>query len=1487
MTDRVGQQFGNYRLVQMLGRGGQAEVYLGEHCYLKSLAALKFLHTALSDDQVARFLEEARTLVRLKHAHIVRVLDFLVERGTPVLIMDYAPEGALRTRHPAGSRLPLATVVAYVQQIAEALQYAHTRDVIHRDVKPDNLLLGSDQQILLGDFGLAVLTPSPDLLSTQQMAGTIPYMAPEQFQGKPCFASDQYALGIIVYEWLCGARPFTGTPWETIQQHLSAPLLPLREKNVAVPEAVEAVLLKVLSKNPRDRYASVQSFARALARAAQGSTHDPLNTVTAAPLVQQVVISASPADESFAARLKADLQARGVSLWQPDAAVTVEQSKQQETIRQAIRTASLVLVVLSPQTRSSRTANEHMRLAKLYERYLIFVWASGEELDALLPVPQTWGKIGAIDVIDARGASYKKALEEIVASLQGEDMSVSTVPLATYVEPVEEPRNPYKGLRAFTRDDAVDFFGRETLIQELVDSLQRMLSAETAAASEARLLSVMGASGSGKSSVMLAGLLPRLQDGALPCSQEWLYLKPMLPATHPIESLALTLAPHMPKRSLAIIREDLQDDAARGLHLLAAHLAARPGVKVVLLVDQFEELFTQTIAEEERQRFIDLLVTAVTEPHGPLLVLLTLRADFYDRLLSYPVLFRLIQGHQHVLLPMDLQDLRAVIEQPAALPDAQLSFAGNLVGDLLFEAQGQAGALPMLEFTLDQLFQKRSGHLLTLQAYHEIGGVKGALAQQAETTYLSLPSDEHRRLARALFLRLLDPGLSEQDTRRRRAALAELSLPDVTQTSIMHAIADSFIAARLLMANETAGTTTIEVSHEALIREWPRLTDWLREGRDDIRLQQAISEDVAAWEQRGQPNDRLYRGSQLAEAKAWAKRSIPSETEAAFLRNSSTLRMRSVATIIIVVLLLLSTAGVAGWLLFLLPSTQVTNLNDAGPGSLRQAINTANAGSTITFDSHLSGTILLRSGNLNISKNLTIRGPGTSKLAISSGSRGFAIQVDATASVSTSHLAFKNSIVKGTGSGSPESFITNLGMLTLTNCIVSGNTSGVGIADVNYTYGDQGGGIFNSGTLTLASSAVFGNIAVGQSNSGNGLGGAGGGIYNLGTLTLKDSTVSDNSAMNATSNASSSLDNGGQGGGIDNLGTLTLINSAVSRNRAYGGKNTTTGFGINVGGSGGGIENEGNQLTIINSTISNNTASEGKGHHTGAHGGGIDNRNGIFIVASSTISHNTASGSDSHNGGYGGGIYNQGNTLTVTNSTISDNSTSGGSVGDEDANSAQDTGDGGGSGGGGIVNSIGANLGGLYKAGRLILTNSTITGNTSSSSGGGIINWGSQATIAFSTIYGNKAANGGGLAIENGRGDVAIKNEPGAFQLEAIASHVQMRNSIVAANHAPTGPDIAGKFTSDGYNLIQDVAGATFTANPSDVSANPSTDLKIDPQLSGQSPQTHVLLPGSPAIDRIPLAACLIDGITTDERGMKRPDDNETACDIGAYESAH
>jgi eukaryotic-like serine/threonine-protein kinase len=270
MADRVGQQLGNYRLIRLLGQGGFAEVYLGQHIYLDTSAAIKVLHTRLDSDDVEHFREEARTIARLLHPNIVRVLEFNVEEMTPYLVVDYAPNGTLRKRHPRGVPLPPSTVVSYTRQVAAALSYAHEQKVIHRDVKPENMLVGRRNEILLTDFGIALVAQSSRYSGSQgiqNMAGTIAYMAPEQIQSLACPNSDQYSLGIVVYEWLSGTRPFQGTFTEIAVKQTIAPPPSLREKVPDLSPAVEDVVMKALAKDPQQRFENVQAFALALEKA--------------------------------------------------------------------------------------------------------------------------------------------------------------------------------------------------------------------------------------------------------------------------------------------------------------------------------------------------------------------------------------------------------------------------------------------------------------------------------------------------------------------------------------------------------------------------------------------------------------------------------------------------------------------------------------------------------------------------------------------------------------------------------------------------------------------------------------------------------------------------------------------------------------------------------------------------------------------------------------------------------------------------------------------------------------------------------------------------------------------------------------------------------------------------------------------------------------------------------------------------------------------
>ena len=272
MRDRVGEQLGNYRLVRFLGEGGFAEVYLGEHIYLRTSAAIKVLHLRVAQEEVEPFLIEARTVANLIHPHIVRVLEFGLEGSNPFLVMDYAPNGTLRQKHERGTRLSPREILPYLRQVADALQYAHDEKLIHRDVKPENMLINKRNEILLSDFGIALETKSSRYQNTQDVVGTAAYMAPEQIQGKPRRSSDQYALGIVVYEWLTGERPFHGTVTEIAMQHLLVPPPPLREKGVTLSSDIEQVLMTALAKDPQQRFGSVSAFARAFEQACQGPT---------------------------------------------------------------------------------------------------------------------------------------------------------------------------------------------------------------------------------------------------------------------------------------------------------------------------------------------------------------------------------------------------------------------------------------------------------------------------------------------------------------------------------------------------------------------------------------------------------------------------------------------------------------------------------------------------------------------------------------------------------------------------------------------------------------------------------------------------------------------------------------------------------------------------------------------------------------------------------------------------------------------------------------------------------------------------------------------------------------------------------------------------------------------------------------------------------------------------------------------------------------
>jgi DNA replication ATP-dependent helicase Dna2 len=278
--------FGSYRLIRLIGSGGFAEVYLGEHIHLYTLAAIKILHTRMTPEEQESFLTEALTIAHLRHPHIVRVLEFNFQGSTPFLVMDYAPNGSLRSHYKG--IVPLTTLLPSVRSIASALDYAHQQKIVHRDIKPDNMLLDEHNEVLLSDFGIAVAASATGVQYTQDTTGTPAYMAPEQFQGKPRPASDQYALAVTLYEWLCGKRPFDGDSTALGYQHVNTPPPSLCEQQPSISPALERVVFKALAKDPHQRFESVTAFADALEQVAYPARQARTQAITVreAPIQQ-------------------------------------------------------------------------------------------------------------------------------------------------------------------------------------------------------------------------------------------------------------------------------------------------------------------------------------------------------------------------------------------------------------------------------------------------------------------------------------------------------------------------------------------------------------------------------------------------------------------------------------------------------------------------------------------------------------------------------------------------------------------------------------------------------------------------------------------------------------------------------------------------------------------------------------------------------------------------------------------------------------------------------------------------------------------------------------------------------------------------------------------------------------------------------------------------------------------------------------------------
>ena len=719
MENLSGQVVKSYQLFARIGTGGYGAVYRAIQPNIDREVAIKVILPEYANRPVfiRRFEAEAQVVARLEHPHIVPLYDYWREPNSAYLVMRFLRGGSLRAAIDEHGPWSLKRVGQMLYQICSALAFAHQSNVIHRDLKSDNILLDDSGNCYLGDFGIAKDLDVQQSLTKDSILGTPAYLAPEQIRGEIASAqTDIYALGILTYEVLTGTKPFTDvTPATIMYRQLNEPLPDVTVARPDLPTDVNLILQRATAKDKTLRYDSALDFAREF----------------------------------------------------------------QDSVRSA--------AISTPTPGSSPPG------------------------------------LGAITQAE---------------------------------QSLLKPPNPYKGLRAFQRADAGDFFGRDQLIQRLLQRLQVNDGNEA-------FLAVVGPSGSGKSSVVKAGLMPRIQDGVLGDDIDW-YLADMVPGTHPIEELEASLLGIATMDMPGLFDQLAQNE--RGLVRAVKRLLPGDSSHLVLIIDQFEEVFTLVEDEQLRKHFLDLILAAIQDARSRIRVIITLRADFYDRPLYYNQFGDLIRRRTEIVLPLSDEELEAAMRGPAERVGVAVEPA--LVSTVVSEVSQQPGALPLLQYALTELYERSANNRLTLDVYNDIGGVSGALAKRAEDIFQDF-DEQAQQIARQIFMRLVALGEGTEDTRRRATQEELLSLSE--DRDRFNRVIETYGRSRLLTFDHDPQTrhSTIEVAHEALIRQWERLREWLDDNREGLRLQRRLTASSLDWIQAGKDRSFLARGVRLQQIEDW------------------------------------------------------------------------------------------------------------------------------------------------------------------------------------------------------------------------------------------------------------------------------------------------------------------------------------------------------------------------------------------------------------------------------------------------------------------------------------------------------------------------------------------------------------------------------------------------------------------------------------------
>ena len=812
MENLSGSVIKGYELTELINSGGFGAVYRAHQPTIEREVAIKIIlpKHASQPEFIRRFETEAQVVARLEHLHIVPLHDYWRDPDGAYLVMRYLRGGSLYDSVQA-SPLDLEASAQTLDQVASALDLAHRNDVIHRDIKPHNILLDEVQNAYLADFGIAkdLTQINSDLTGDDAVIGSLDYLSPEQARSEPVTPrADIYSLGVTLYEMLMGQHPFHDvSPVERLYKHINDPLPEITTLNAGVVDGINIVIQKATAKNPDHRYADALTMATAFREAAALQRPEtPVNLVETLTLREQEILQ----------RIAEGLSNKEIA---QELFISVE------------------------------TIKWHRK--------------------------QLYRKLGVRSRVQA--IIRAQELKLVVGR--------SATSRISRISHLPEPETPYKGLQAFEAADHRDFFGREDLTEKLVRRLNEDHPMK-------RFLAVLGPSGSGKSSVVKAGLIPAIWRGALPGSEKWFVIE-MLPGTHPLDKLEVALMKVAAHQS-GSLNEQLNRDT-RGLLRAADLILPDDGSELVVVIDQFEEVFTLSDDEESRSHFLDLLYTAVADVRSRVRVIVTLRADFYDRPLHYPDFGELVRTRMETILPLSAKELEQAIRAP--VERVQVTFEQGLVAHIVAEMNYQAGALPLLQYALTELFEHREGRTLTHAAYQRIGGAVGALARRADELYSEFDESGQENI-RQMFLRLVTLGEGVADSRRRVARSELLAIaPD---PDVMDELIDTYAAYRLLALDHDPDSRSplVEVAHEAILREWQRLREWINSNREEIIMQQQIAYLAEEWRTADEDTSFLARGIRLEQFEHWTDttRLAMTEMELAFLKASITERERQVAT---------------------------------------------------------------------------------------------------------------------------------------------------------------------------------------------------------------------------------------------------------------------------------------------------------------------------------------------------------------------------------------------------------------------------------------------------------------------------------------------------------------------------------------------------------------------------------------------------------------